>query len=819
MESLVQDLRQALRAVRANPLLSGVAMLSLALGIGPTTVLVSLIDGLGFRPLPISRPETLLTVAAATERGGRLGFSLEDYVDVRDETASLSDVAFFAPDAVGVSGDALSPRVITAGVVSASYFSTLGVRAAIGRTFLDGEDRTPGTHLVALVSHQFWQESLGADPQVLSRRLRLNNVVVAVVGVLPRGFAGTQPVLAPAVWVPTALAPSLRPGNATPLGGRSRREGQVLARLKDGVTLAQARAELEALGSHLASTYPDTNAKLSFVVEYEQDARRRLLVIAGALSLAIVWLILLVACANVAGLLLGRFDQRRQEIALRVALGASRGRLVRQLLGESLLLSLGGAAAGLLVSLWMIRLLPSLVPQLPIAFNLDFRLDRRVLAVTLLVAFVAAPVAGLLPAALASRPDVLPRLEGGATAGARSRRFGLRNVLVVGQIAVSLALLVASALLVRSFLNVRAIDPGFVQRPMVFATMAPQIVGYSDAQTEGFYRRLLERLAALPGVERATMTRHLPLNNLFGGGARLPMSIAGFDPAPGGEPLRVHFDIVAPGYFDTLGIRILRGRDFEPRDGRGAGAVVLVNRFMATRFWPGQDPLGRHLKIAAGMKTAEFVDCEIVGVVQDSKHLALTEEPKPFVYFPYAQRPAGEMTVVVRVAGSAAAMVEPFRREVAALDATMPTLQVTTLDAHMRFATLAERAVATLVAVLGGLGLFLSITGLYGVVSCLVSRRTREIGVRMAVGATPHDVVREVVRQGGRLALVGIAVGSALAAAAMRVVAGSLHGVRYWDPATYGTTCLLVLLVALAGAYIPARRASRVDPLAALRAE
>lgn len=246
MESLVQDLRQALRAVRANPLLSGVAMLSLALGIGPTTVLVSAIDGLGFRPLPISRPETLLAVAAATERGGRLGFSFEDYVDVRDKTTSLSDVAFFSPDAVGVSGDGLSPRVISAGVVSASYFSTLGVRAAIGRTFLDGEDRTPGTHLVALVSHQFWRESLAADPQVLSRRLRLNNVVCAIVGVLPRGFAGTQPVLAPAVWVPTALAPSLRPGNATPLGGRSRREGQVASEGRDlGAGLRERDAVLQ----------------------------------------------------------------------------------------------------------------------------------------------------------------------------------------------------------------------------------------------------------------------------------------------------------------------------------------------------------------------------------------------------------------------------------------------------------------------------------------------------------------------------------------------------------------------------------------------
>jgi putative ABC transport system permease protein len=508
-------------------------------------------------------------------------------------------------------------------------------------------------------------------------------------------------------------------------------------------------------------------------------------------------------------------------VAVRIALGASRKRLVRQLLTESALLSVAGAATGALLALWLLRLVPSLIPAMPITFNLDFRLDLRVLAGTLAVALLAAPVFGLFPALLTSRPDVVPLLKGAAPgAERRRRRTTPRNVLVVGQIAVSMALLVSSALLTRSFLNQQRIDPGFVPRPMVFSTMAPSAVGYNRDRTREFYRRLLERLAATPGVERATMVRHLPLNSLFGGGAKAEVVIPGFEPPDAAQPLRFRFNIVETGYFETMGIRLVRGRDFEAGDGPAAQGVVLINQTMARRFWPDGDPIGRHVIVPAGSGATPGRDCEIVGVVQDGKYLSLNEPPEPYFYLPYAQQPWGEMTVIVRVSTDARAMTGVFRRQVTELDAAMPVMQVTTIDEHMQSALVGQRAVAALVGALGGFGLLLSVIGLYGVVAFLVSRRTREIGIRIALGAGRADVIRGVVVHGGKLAAVGIALGIGLALAVMSELGqDAVYGLSRFDPLTYAATGLLVLMTAVAGSFVPARRAARVDPIAALRSE
>jgi predicted permease len=457
---------------------------------------------------------------------------------------------------------------------------------------------------------------------------------------------------------------------------------------------------------------------------------------------------------------------------------------------------------------------------LPITLNFDFRIDIRVIVATLVASLVAAPIFGLLPALLASRPDMTPLLKGSTGgSGGRRRRFTPRNILVVGQVAVSLALLVSSGLLVRSFLNMRRIDPGFVVRPMVFSTMAPGAVGYNGPRAREFYRQVLERLSATPRVERATMAAHLPLNNLFGGGAAQKVTIPGYEPPPGKDPLLIRYNVVETAYFDTMGIRIVKGRAFTASDTAGTAPVVLINQTMAKRFWLNRDPIGTHIIVADPTGPPASRDCEIVGVVQDGKYLYLDESQQPYLYLHYAQQGRGEMTVIARVHGDAASMVGEFRRQVWRIDPAMPIMQVTTIDEHMQTALVLERALATFVGVLGGLGLTLSVVGLYGIISFLVSRRTREIGIRIALGALPTDVIRGVLVDGGRLALVGIAIGLGLAAAAMGVLGDKLYGIDRWDPPTYIGTAIIVLAVALAGSYGPARRASRVDPIRALRME
>jgi macrolide transport system ATP-binding/permease protein len=827
METLLLDVRYALRVFRANPALFATAVLSLAIGIGPNSVLFSVIDAVGFRPLPIRDPDGLVIVRSTNVKGPESdsldtkGVAFIDYVEVRDRLSSFSEVGASGMAGFGLSGGTGPAEFVMGATATASYFTTLGVRVLRGRTFLPEEDRTAGSQPVIVISERLWRRRFGSDAAAIGTSVRVNSTSCTIVGVLPTEFAGTNPILAPDIWVPTMLWPTLSGGPASTLEAKASRAFTVVARLRDGVTLAQAGGEVAALGASLAERDPETHKDWRLVAEYEQAARRHRLGRIGTVSLVAVDLILLLACANVAGLLLGRAEARRPEVAVRVALGASRWRLVRQLLTESALLSVAGAATGALLAFWLLRLVPSLIPAMPITFNLDFRLDLRVLAGTLAVALVAAPVFGLFPALLASRPDVVPLLKGAAPGAARRRwRITPRNVLVVGQIAVSMALLVSSALLTRSFLNQQRIDPGFVPRPMVFSTMAPGAVGYDRVRTREFYRQLLERLAATPGVERATMVRHLPLNSLFGGGATAEVAIPGYEPPPEAGPLRLRFNVVETGYFETMGIRLVRGRDFLATDGPGAHAVVLINQTMARRFWPGADPIGRHVMIATGNDAASRRDCEIVGVVQDGKYLSLNEPPEPYLYLPSAQQPLGEMTVVARVSTDARAMSKVFRREVARLDAAMPIMQVTTMDQHMQSALVLQRAVAAMVGALGGFGLLLSVIGLYGVVAFLVSRRTREIGIRIALGARRADVVRDVVAQGGRLAALGIVVGLGLAVAVMSGLGhDAVYGLSRFDPVTYAATSAVVLLTALAGCYVPARLASRVDPIAALRSE
>ncbi|MDO8836003.1 MAG: ABC transporter permease [Vicinamibacterales bacterium] len=812
--SFVTDLRQAFRALRSQRALTAVAVLSLAVGIAPTTVVFSVIDAVGFRPLPIPDPGGL--VGVYTNDGDEpFGMSsYRSYTEIHTRTTVFGRVGAEADTAVGLSGDGASPRVEIASMVSGGYFAALGLAPARGRFIAHADDTGAGAP-VAVISHGLWTRRFGSDPGIVGRTTRLNNTECTIVGVAPAGFAGTRSVLAPEVWVPIALAGTLVPGR--PVGAHeppNQRNYRVVARLRDGVTLGQARASVEALGRHLAEGQPNTHAS-GLAIDYEQSVRRRIPAAAGSAALAVISILLLTACANVAGLLLGRSEARRADIAIRLALGAGRWRILRQLLVEGMVLALVASAAALLLAFWLIRLIPALIPAMPTTVDLDLRLDPRVLVFTLLVAMVSVPLFALAPGLLASRPDLAPVLKGDIVRLGRLRWLTLRHTLVVGQIAVSLVLLVVSGLMTRSLAASRAIDPGFIRRPMLFSTMAPPIVGYSDVQTREFYQRLLDRLHATPGVERATLARHVPLNSLYGGGAARKIEIPGYEPPAGQDTVRVRYNVVGHEFLTVMGTRLVRGRSFATTDMPDAQRVVLVNQKMATTFWNGGDAVGRRLWLVGedGGRTEALV----VGVVQDAKYSTLNESLQPYLYVPYSQQYHGEMSVVVRVAGDERGMVAPFRTAIEALDPSMPTLLVTTLTEHLRMALFVERVAAIGAAVLGGLGLFLSMIGLHGVVAYQVSRRSREIGIRMALGADPGTVRAAVLRQSGRLVAVGVVIGLGVAVGVARVISASTFGVSALDPLPLAGGVLAVVVVSLLATWFPARRASRLDPVVTLR--
>jgi predicted permease len=821
MDSFWQDFRQGLRAARANPFLTCAAILSLALGIGPNVAVFSVIDAVGYRPLPVRDPGGLLRVSASTPGDAlvNLGaeFSYPEFVDLRERLHCLDGVAASAPQMLGMRVGTYEAEVALASMVSPNYFDTLGVRPARGLGFGRGADRSPSNVLVAVISDRLWRRRFGADPSAVGRSVRLNMHDFTVVGVLPPGFDGTQPVLAPDVWLPIEAWPLVCPWT-TRSKAKDERGLTLFARLGPGVTLTEARAEAEVVSSILAKESAASGQVRRLALESDQDLRRRPIVLLGGLAVAIESLILLIACANVAGLLLGRGEARRAEVAVRVAMGASRWRVVRQLLTESAVVSIAAGAAGALLAWWLVRLIPALIPTMAIPLNLDVRMDLRVFGYTLLVALGAAPAFGLVPALIASRSDLAPLMGGASLRGGGTRRVSLRHVLVTGEVAVALVLLIASGLFLRSLAAARGVDPGFVPRPMVFSTMAPGVIGYSEAQARHFYAALLARLETVPGIERASLVRHLPLNALYGGGAMQEVQVEGHDPAAGALP-RVRYNVVEPSYFETMGVPLVSGRGFVAAD-RGSGpAAAIINQTMARRFWPGRDPVGRYFTLAGKGPASGRRECQVVGVARDGKYLQIGEPPQPYFYLPFGQQFSGEMTVIARYRGNAGAIAAAFRREVEATDPAMPALQVVTLDEHLRLALIVERVLAALMGVLGGLGLLLSVVGLYGVVSYLAARRTREIGIRVAVGASPRQVVRAILRDGVRLALVGLVLGSAAAAATMPRAGRLLNGVSPHDPLVYVSAVILILAVTAAASYMPARRAARVDPTTALRSE
>jgi predicted permease len=841
METLLHDVRYGARILWKSPGFTAIAVLSLALGIGANTAIFSFVNAVLLRSLPVAAPEQLVYVFGGNRTTPYNVSSYPDYVDYRDRNEVFSALVAYSPITLSLNSNDQAD-MISGLIVTGNYFDTLGVRAHVGRTFLPEEDTTPGGHPVAIIGYGLWQSRFGGDPQIAGRQLLLNGQPFTVVGVAPAEFNGAEAGRTNDIYVPMAMQALVRPprggysGEMNPdlLSKRGPRWLDMIGRLKPGVTAEQAQAAMSTLAGQLAQAYPDTNreqiATVSPVSMGDPTRRSTLLSVAGLL-LAVVGLVLLIACANVANLLLARAASRRKEISVRLALGASRGRLIRQLLTESVLLALLGGAGGLLLAIWLVDVMRSYSPPanfFPVAF--DFSLDKSVLGFTVLLSVLTGLVFGIAPALQASKPDLVAALkdETALLAGPGSgiaRRFSLRNLLVVAQVALSLVLLISAGLFLRSLQQAQRIEPGFNPEHVLTMPLNINLLRYTKTQGQEFYRQVLERVAALPGVQSATLTRTPPLS---GASRQSSVMIAGQD-APdrarnsegtggGSEDVPRNVTLassVGLNYFQTLGITLLRGRDFNAQDREGAPGVVIVNETFARRYFPKQDPLGQRVSLNG----AQGPWLEVVGLARDGKYITLGETPAPFLYQPLAQRHESGMVLLVRTNGDPTQITPSVRKEVQAIERNLPLTNARTMTELLNTTLFPARMGAILLGGFGLLALLLASVGLYGVMSYSVSRRTREIGIRMALGAQSGDVLRLVLRESMTLVAVGMLLGLIVARTATRLLTGFLYGVSPTDPAAFIGIAVLLALVALIASFLPARRAAKVDPMVAFRYE
>ncbi len=820
MNTLWQDARYALRLLWQQPGFTLVAVLSLAIGIGANTTIFSVVNAVLLRPLPgIAQPARLVDVHATEANGSSYhAFSYPDYAHFREQNKTCAGLTAYSGIPLSMNAGA-QPERLFGMIVSGNYFDVLGTKPLQGRFFLPEEDQTPGTHPVAVVSADLWRQRFGADPNLVGRTITLNGHAFTVVGVAPAGFRGTWVGLTPDVWVPLMMQAETRPGGQ--LLSRQARWLQVTGRLKDGVTTQQAQAELGTQAAQLAQAYPETNRGLGVDVRAASmlpgEVRGAVLGFM-AILFVVVGLVLLIACANVAAMTLARASTRRKEMAIRRAMGASRRQLVSQLLLESVLLFLLGGTAGVLVAVWATDLLLAFKPPADMPISLEFGVDVRVLLFTLVISLVTGLLFGLAPALQASKPDVLSALKSD-TPGGSLHRSRTRSVFVIAQIAISLVLLVTAGLFLRSLRNASSIDVGFVPDGVETLTLDLRTQGYDETKGREFYRQLTERVAALPGVRAASLARMVPLN---GNNMMTGINISGHEPPPGQHALMVGLNIVDGRYFETVNMPLIGGRTFNETDRQGAPQAAIINETLARRYYTSANvaaAIGQSFSFG-GDDDGQAERVVIVGIVKDAKYETLGEDARPYLYRPLQQSYSGEMTLHVRaLPGEATRVLAAVRQEVGALDKDLPLLNVMPMTEQIGFSIMPLRLAATVVGTLGLLGLLLAAVGVFGVVNYSVAQRTRELGIRMALGAQPADVLRLVMRQGLRLALVGVGLGLAISFALTRALASLLYGVSATDPLIFIGMALLLVGVAFVASYIPARRATKVDPMVALRYE
>jgi putative ABC transport system permease protein len=819
MRTLWQDLRYGARILLKNPGFTLIAVLTLGLGIGANTAIFSVVNGVLLRPLPYREPEEIVTLL----NYGRGPVSPANFLDFRSDSQSFSQMAAAETWGATLAGADMAESI--GGLrMGEGLFDLLGEQPLLGRT-LQSEDYQSGRDHALVLSHKLWQRAFGGDPNIVGRNITLSGEGYTVVGVMPPRFQfppfwSTRAEM----WTPLDLRP-----RATARGGSSLR---VFARLKPGVTLRQAQSEVEAMNRRLAQAYPEANAGLNIRVDPLNEkvvgnVRRALLVLSGA-----VGFVLLIACANVACLLLARVAIRTSETAVRVALGASRWRIVRQSLTESMLLSLGGAAVGILLAVWGVDWLTSLLAGNSNSFSVrlprlgEIKIDAMALGFTLGVSVVTSLLFGLVPALAASKPDLNQALKENARGAAGGRRR-LRETLVVVELALALVMLIGAGLLINSFLKLQAVDPGFNPRKALAMTVslagAPQYVGPAR---EAFYRRLTDRLTSLPGVESASAINHLPLagdlwtRNLTIEGRPLP---------PPGQGIEVAYRVSRPDYFRTMGIQLRAGRDFSERDTPDAPGVIILNEALARRHWPAENPIGKRVTLDNPRDNSRAPQwLTVVGVVKDVKQDSWTDAPMNEIYLPFQQgrdfyagtaRQYTSLTLVIRASVEPQSLAAAAQEAVRSLDRSLPVSGVVTLEQVIADALWQQRFNLQLLGIFAALAMTLAAIGLYGVMSYSVAHRAREVGLRMALGASRSDVLKLVVGQGMKLALTGVAVGLLASVALTRLMAKMLFEVSATDFSTYAVIASLLTLVALVACYIPAWRATKVDPMIALRYE
>ena len=818
MRNLLRDVRYGARALARRPGFVLVAALTLALGIGANTSIFSAVNAILLRPLPGVRDAGALALVYPTDDGGRLSgtFSYPNFREYQTRARSFESLAAYTGTGLTLRGDDGRGEHVAAHLVSGNYFSTLGVRAGAGRLFDAAGEEGGAPEPAVVLSHRFWVGRFGADPSVVGRQLVLNERSFTVVGVAPKEFLGTSLPKSPALWVPLRAAAAA--GVMTnELANDEASWLHVFGRLAPGVSREQARAELNTLLAHFGEFYPaelraGLRMELAPARGFAVAPRKRGTVNAMAgVALAVVGLVLLIACANIANLMLARGLERRREIAVRLALGASRWRIVRQLLAESLMLSLAGGAVASLLTLWTADLLAQLFHLLPEDTSaLDFAPDARVFGFAFGLSLLTGVAFGLAPALRSSRPDILPALKDErAPAGVRRGRLSLRDALVVAQVAGSLVLLVGAGLFLRSLREAATAETGFETKAVLLSHLHLDPSRYTEARGAEFYRQTLERASALPGVRSAALASSVPLGSR---GTRGTLLIDGAETQPY-EGVEVDRAYVGARYFETLGVTLLRGRGFGEHDRAGAPPVAVINETVARRAFGDRDPVG--LRVRAD---SEGPPVEIVGVVRDGKYRSLGDERVPFLYLPLAQGYSQAATLLVRTEGDPAVVAPAVRGVIESLDAEAFAGQAT-MGEHLAAALVPSQVAAGLFTVFGALALLLATFGVYGVVAYTVSRRTHEIGVRMALGARAPDVLRLVLFEGMVLVGVGLAAGLLVALAATRAVEGALYGVSATDPLTFAGVTLLLAAAGLLACLVPARRATKVDPMVALRYE
>ena len=812
IETALQDLRFGFRMLRRSPGFSALAVLCLTLGIGANAAVFSWIEGILFRPYPAVTHQERLLALGGTERGEARGtpISWPDFVDLQ-RSCTLFD-AFFVTKIMGTTlsiGD--RAEVTTGSIVSANYFDAIGVHPILGRGFEPGEDTGRNAHPVTVISYQLWKGRFKGDPQIIGKTQRLNGVLHTIAGVTPEGFYGTFVGWAMQFWVPASMEETFEAGGYK-LEDRGARWIEAYVRLKPGVTLAQAQQEISAVAQRLEADYPATNRgrgiKLWPLWQTPFNNAGTLLPTLE-IMLAVVVFVLLIACANVGNLLLVRSFARRHEMTVRLAIGAGRGRLLKQLFTEGLILSAFGAAGGILVAYWCRHALVLLFPaRRGVAMHLPGEIDWRVLALSAGVCLIATLLLGLVPAMQTGKIDLAGALkaESAGVVGGRGRAW-IRSGLVVMQVSLSFVLLVGMGLLLQSLQKIRTTSPGFSTHG-VLETVVPLVsAGYDAPRAQSFQDELLERVKALPGVESAAFGRMTPLS--YGSFSSAPIAVDGYQAPPEEQPI-VQYNEVGPDYFATMGIPLVSGREFTRADDEKAALVAVVNETMAGKYWRGKNPIGERVQVKGRWM-------QVVGVAKDSKYQSVRETPKPFFYVPLRQNFSRGADLFIRTPLNAETMATALAREVHTLDPGLALYEVITLQEQLDRSTSPQLVAVTLVAVLGGLALLLAAIGLYGVMSYAVSQSTRELGLRMALGAHASDLLRLVMSRGLALTAGGVLLGTAAALALTRLLGNMLYRVSPRDPLAFGSAFAVMMIVSLAACFLPAWRAARTDPARALR--